>query len=171
MSKSHIHLAHEHGAESPCDTMTDIVQITHGIANEAFLDAFRRRVGLGTGKIPVTYLADALEVQARTVKAWRDGETMPQWTHMLRVMAYFGPAFACEILEPAGLGGIERVSVPDPQDADPQDIAADLIAAGNDVLQRTRNGRFDHRDSAETAPRLMELARKLEAQAKAMGKR
>ena len=148
--------------------MADPTLISHGIAAETFLDAFRRRVGLGPGKVSVADLADALEVQARTVKAWRDGETMPHWTHMLRVCAYFGPAFTCEILEPAGLGGVERIDVPTAE-ADPAGIAADLVAAGNDLLQRLRAGRFDHRDCAETAPRLLELSRKLEAQARALG--
>ena len=170
MSSGHLHLAGQDGVESSCDTMADITLLTHDIASEAFLDAFRRRVGMGAGKISVADLADALEVQARTVKAWRDGETMPHWSHMLRVVAYFGPAFTCEILEPAGLGGVEHIAGPTAE-ADPAGVAADLIAAGNDVLQRLRAGRFDHRDSAETAPRLLELSRKLEAQAKALGRR
>lgn len=140
--------------------------ITHDIAAEAFLDAFRRRVGLGRGKIAVAELADALDVQARTVAAWRDGETMPHWSHMLRVCAYFGPAFVCEILEPAGLGGVERVAV---AEADPEGTALDLVAAALDLLQRLHDGRFGQRDRAATAPRLLELSRDLEAQAKALG--
>lgn len=155
-------------AESRCESMADAALLTHTIASEAFLDAFRRRVGMGAGKISVADLADALEVQARTVKAWRDGENIPAWTHLLRVCAYFGPAFTCEILEPAGLGGVERIDVP-PAEADPAGIAADLIAAGHDLLQRLRAGRFDHRDCAQVAPRLLELSRKLEAQARALG--
>ena len=169
MTNGHLHLA-EDVAESPGESMADAALITHDIAAEAFLDAFRRRVGMGAGKVSVADLADALDVQARTVKAWRDGETMPHWCHMLRVLAYFGPAFTCEVLEPAGLGGVERIAVPTAQ-ADPEGIAADLIAAGHDLLQRLRAGRFDHRDSAETAPRLLELSRKLEAQARALGRK
>ncbi len=148
--------------------MTDAALITHDIAAECFLDAFRRRVGMGPGKMSVADLADALDVQARTVKAWRDGETLPTWTHLLRVCAHFGPAFVCEILEPAGLGGVERIAT-STAEADPEGIAADLVAAGHDLLQRIRAGRFDHRDCAETAPRLLELSRKLEAQARALG--
>ena len=154
---------------SPADsdgTMSDPSLITHDTAAEAFLDAFRRRVGLGPGKLSVADLADALEVQARTVKAWRDGETLPQWTHLLRVCAFFGPSFTCEILAPAGLGGVERLDIPD---ADPEATVASLIAAAHDIMQRRRNGRLDHRARAEIAPRLLELSRELEAQATALG--
>ena len=141
--------------------------ITHDIAAECFLDAFRRRVGLGRGKIAVAELADALDVQARTVAAWRDGETMPHWSHMLRVCAYFGPAFVCEILEPAGLGGVERVAV---AEADPEGTAVDLVAARpRPPCNAFKTGRFGQRDRAATAPRLLELSRDLEAQAKALG--
>ena len=148
--------------------MVNPALITHDIAAEAFLDAFRRRVGLGSGKVSVADLADALEVQARTVAAWRDGETMPNWEHVLRVCAFFGPAFACEILAPAGLGGVERVEV---AAVDPEGTALDLVAAALDLLQRLHDGRFNHRDRAETAPRLLELSRQLEGQAKALGEK
>ena len=38
--------------------MVNPALITHDIAAEAFLDAFRRRVGLGSGKVSVADLAD-----------------------------------------------------------------------------------------------------------------
>lgn len=150
--------------------MADPTLITHDIAAEAFLDAFRRRVGLGAGKLSVADLADALEVQPRTVKAWRDGETMPHWSHMLRVLAYFGPAFTCEVLAPAGLGGVERVAVPTAQ-ADPEGIAAALIAVAHDIMQRSCTGRFDHRDRAEIEHQLRELSRKSECWANGLGQK
>ena len=90
---------------------------------------------------------------------------MPHWSLMLRVLAHFGPAFASELLAPAGLGGVERVAV---ADADPQGTAADLVRAANDILDRLRDGRFDHRDRLATAPALLELSRELESQARSM---
>ena len=147
-------------------SMPNPALITHGVAAECFLDAFRRRVGRGPGKVSVADLADAIDVQARTVKAWRDGDTLPQWTAILRLCAYFGPAFASELLEPAGLGGVEEVAV---AEADPRGTAADLVAAAHDLLDRLRDGTFCHRDRAATAPRLLNLSRELEAQARAMG--
>ena len=154
--------------EAPGVSMPDPALITHDIAGECFLDAFRRRVGRGPGKISVADLADAIDVQARTIKAWRDGGTMPHWAHMLRVCANFGPAFTSELLAPAGLGGVEllaRVC------ADPQGTATDLVEAAHGLLERLRDGRFCHRDRADMAPKLLELSRALEAQAKAMGTR
>ena len=142
--------------------------ITHDIAAESFLDAFRRRVGRGEGKISVADFADAIDVQARTVKAWRDGDTLPHWAHMLRVCAHFGPAFTSELLEPAGLGGVERVAQADP---DPQGTAADLVEAAHDLMERLRDGVFCHRDRAAVAPKLLELSRAMESQARAMAAR
>ena len=94
------------------------------IANECFHDAFCRRVGRGAGKVGVADLADAIDVQAHTVKAWRDGDTLPQLTEMLRLCAFFGSAFASELLAPAGLGGVERVELADP---DLQGTAVELV--------------------------------------------
>ena len=148
--------------------MTNPPLISHDIAAEAFLDAFRRRVGRGEGKISVADLADDIDVQARTVKAWRDGDTMPHWAHMLRVCALFGPAFTSELLAPAGLGGVERVAV---ANADPQGIATDLVDVAGDLLQRLRDGKFCHVDRAEAAPKLLELSREMESQARAMAAR
>ena len=158
----------DNASNVPGEATPDPALITHVVAAESWHDAFRRRVGRGEGKISVADLADALDVQARTVKAWRDGDTLPHWTLMLRVCAHFGPAFASELLAPAGLGGVERVAV---ADADPQGTAADLVRAANDILDRLRDGRFDHRDRAQTAPALLELSRELESQARAMGAR
>ena len=100
------------------------------------------------------------------MKSWRDGDTMPYWMHMLRVCAYFGPAFTSEILVPAGMGGVDLVA---DVERDPQGTATDLIAAAHDILDRLRDGRFCHVDRAETAPVLLELSRQIEAQARALG--
>ena len=158
----------EDGARAAGASMPDPQLITHEVAAECFGDALRRRVGRGPGKISIADLADAIDVQARTVKAWRDGETLPQWSAMLRLCCYFGPAFASELLEPAGLGGVEPVAV---AEADPGGTAADLAAATHELLERLRDGTFCHRDRAAMAPRLLELSRALETQARAMGAR
>ena len=158
----------EDAFDAPGDSMPDPGLITHATAAECFHDAFRRRVGRGPDKIGVADLADAIDVQARTVKAWRDGDTLPHWALMLRVCAHFGPAFTSEILTPAGLGGVEPVAT---ATADPQGTAADLVQAAHDLLERLRDGTFCHRDRAAMAPKLLELSRALEAQARAMGAR
>ena len=154
--------------DAPGGTTPDPALITHDIAGECFLDAFRRRVGRGEGKISVAELADAIDVQGRTVKAWRDGDTMPYWALMLRLCCYFGPAFTSELLAPAGLGGVERVA---PASVDPQGTATALVAAAHNLLDRLNDGTFCHRDRAASAPALLELSRQLEAQARAMGAR
>ena len=142
--------------------------ITHEGVAEVFQDAFRRRVGRGRDKISLTDLADCLDINPRTVKAWRDGDTLPQIMGLMRVCAHFGPAFSSEILFPAGLGGVERLTL---AEADPQGTAADLVEVAHGLLNRLRDGRFCHRDRAEMAPALLDLSRALEAQANAMRRR
>ena len=152
--------------ESPGVSMTDASLISHASAAECFHDAFRHRVGRGIGKLSVADLADVIDMQPRTIKSWRDGDVLPQWAGMLRLCAHFGPAFASELLAPAGLGGVERIVV---AEADPQGVASDLVAAAHDLLERLRDGKFCHVDRAEAAPKLLELSRQLEAQANALG--
>ena len=106
-----------------------------------------------------------IDVQARTVKAWRDGDTLPQWTALLRLCCHFGPAFTSELLTPAGLGGVERVAQ---TDADPEGTVADLVEATHNLCERLRDRVFCHRDCRESGPRLLELSRTLEARARAM---
>ena len=161
---SPLHAAHV-APDARTDSMPEPGLITHDVAGECFLDVFRRRVGRGPGKISVADLADAIDVQARTVKAWRDGDTLPQWTALLRLCCHFGPAFTSELLAPAGLGGVEWVAIADP---DPQGTAADLVAMASDLCERLRDRVFCHRDCRESGPRLLELSRDLEAQARAM---
>ena len=109
--------------------MTDPTFITHEVAAEAFCDAFRRRVGLGPGKVRLDELSDMLEIDARTLKAWRDGETVPQFHKLLRLCVHFGPAFTSEILHPAGQGGVDEMqSVP----IDTQGAATDLVATAGE---------------------------------------
>ena len=161
---SPLHAAHV-APDARTDSMPEPSLITHDAAGECFLDAFRRRVGRGPGKISVADLADAIDVQPRTVKAWRDGDTLPQWTALLRLCCHFGPAFTSELLTPAGLGGVEWVAIANP---DPQGTVADLVEGTHNLCERLRDRVFCHRDCRESAPRLLEISRTLEAQARAM---
>lgn len=145
--------------------MTDPTNITHEVAAEAFCDAFRRRVGLGPGKVRVDDLADAIEIDARTVKAWRDGETVPQFHKLLRLCAHFGPAFTSEILHPTGQGGVDTMET---VAVDAQGTATDLVETAGDLLERLRDGCFCHQDRLNMGPRLIELGREIEAQGRAM---
>ena len=140
-------------------------EITHKTVQEVFREALGRRAGRGPGKIALTDLSDATTIETRTIKAWRDGETMPQLHNLLRLCAYFGPAFASEILSPAGLGGVEDIET---TAIDAPTTAADLVKTAHDLLERLRDGVFCHRDKAACGPILLSLSRQLEAQGRAM---
>ncbi len=164
MTKSNLHVAHL-TSPVPTGSMPNPSLITHNSVAEVFQDAFRRRVGRGPGKISLAELADALDINPRTVKSWRDGDTLPQIMGLMRVCAHLGPAFTSEVLSPAGLGGVEMLGI---ARADPEAAAADLVAVAHSLLDRLRDGHFCHRDRAEMAPVLLELSRSMEAQANAM---
>ncbi len=164
MIKPNLHITHSAPLD-PSVNMTNPSLITHALVAETFQDAFRRRVGRGENKVSIANLADAIDMNARTIKSWRDGYTLPQIMGLMRLCAHFGPAFASELLSPAGLGGVEVMT---PVKADPDGTAADLIAAAHGLMERLRDGTFCHRDRAEMGPELLELSRELEAQGNAM---
>lgn len=167
MTTSPLHIA-QTKPEAASVSMPNPSLITHEDVAEVFQDAFRRRVGRGPDKISLTDLADCLDINPRTVKAWRDGDTLPQIMALMRVCAHFGPAFSSEILVPAGQGGVERLAL---AQTDPQGTAASLVEVAHGLLNRLRDGQFCHRDRAEMAPALLDLSRALEAQANAMRRR
>ena len=153
-------------APATYNSMSNPAMIGHRIVAEAFLDAFHRRVGVGRGKQSIPDVADALDVNPRTVKAWYLGEALPQLTQTLRLCCLFGPAFTSEILEPVGQGEVERIVQATERRS--TDIAAALVRAANDLLERSHDGTLSARDRAAMAPRLHELSRELAAQARAM---
>lgn len=146
-------------------TMADPALITHDDAADVFCDALRRRVGRGADKVSVSDLADHLDMDARTVRAWRDGETVPQWHAMLRLFAVLGPDFANEVMAPSGLGGTEALA---PHALDPMGITAEMAGAVSHMTDLLRDNVFCHRDRATMEPILRRLAVQLEAQANAM---
>jgi len=145
--------------------MIDPQAITHDIVAETFCDAFRRRVGSGPNKVRLDDLSDFVAIDVRTLKAWRDGQSSPQIHMLLKLAAYFGPAFMSEILCPAGQGGVD---VLEPVDLAPQETATDLATTTAELLQRLRDGKFCHIDRAVMGPKLIDLGRELEAQGRAM---
>lgn len=164
MAASKLHIAHS-APLAPSVNMTNPALITHNVVAEAFQDAFRRRVGRGPNKVSITDLADALDMNARMIKAWRDGDTLPQLMGLMRLCAYFGPAFTSEILSPAGLGGVETLA---PVQVDAQGTATNLAAVVHEYLERLRDGVFCHQDKAAMAQTVLEISRELEAQGNAM---
>jgi len=139
--------------------------ITHDVVAENFCDVFRRRVGNAPRKIRFDELSDAVEIDVRSLKAWRDGQSSPQFHNILKLAAYFGPSFMSEIIHPAGQGGVD---VLEPVDLAPQETATDLATTTAELLQRLRDGKFCHIDRAVMGPKLIDLGRELEAQGRAM---
>lgn len=144
--------------------MTDIESITQQTVHDAFLLAYRRRVGQGR-EYSLGQLQDETGIEARTLRSWRETDSMPHLVNFLRLCAQFGPAFTSEVLHVAGLGGVDRI---DSQESDAHRCVADLISEAHEISERLRDGVFCHRDRAAVGPQLIALARELEAQGTAM---
>lgn len=144
--------------------MTDIDAITQQTVHDVFLLSYRRRVGVGRD-IGLSDLQDATGIEARTLRSWRETETMPHLTNFLKLCAFFGPAFTSEILHVIGQGGVDSMQH---GDCNAHRCVADLISQAHEISERLRDGVFCHQDRAIVGPQLIRLARKLEEQGRAM---
>ena len=71
--------------------MTDPLSISHEIVRDIFLAAYTRRVGVGADKISVPDLQDATQIDARTLRSWRESDQLPQLVKFMRLAAVVGP--------------------------------------------------------------------------------
>ena len=145
--------------------MIDPESITHQTALDVFRRAFMHHVGQGVGKMSCSDLSDKTGIQVRTLKSWRDGQSMPHWGNVLKLGAVFGPVFVSEILSVIGQGGVDYIQ---PRHSSPLSTVADLMVVTSEITERLRDGVFDNRDKAKTAPLLLNLARIIEEEALAM---
>lgn len=143
--------------------MIDPEEITHDAALDVFRAAFMRRVGVG--KMSYSDLHEATGLRVRTLKSWRDGQSMPQLDSWLRLCRVFGPAFTSECLHLIGQGGVDAI---EPTRSDAPGCCADLARQLGEITDRLRDGVFDHADKAAVGPQLIALARELERQGRAM---
>ncbi|MBT4075692.1 MAG: hypothetical protein HOE78_03830 [Gammaproteobacteria bacterium] len=146
--------------------MIDPETITHDNALDVFRAAYTRRVGVGHEKMSYGQLSDTIGVQVRTLKSWRDSQSMPHMDSLLKLCVVFGPDFTSEILTVAGQGGVENIDPSTRSNA--HAAAADITDVLAEITTRLRDGVFCHRDKAATAPLMLDLSHKLEEQAKAM---
>lgn len=145
--------------------MTDPESITQQTVHDAFLVAYRRRVGVGRGRIGLGDLQDRTGIEARTLRAWRETDTLPHLVNYLRLAVAFGPEFVDELLHVVDMGGVDYI---DQQPSDARACLADLTCAAGEIAERLRDGVFCHRDRLVVGPQLIALAATLEAQGRAM---
>jgi hypothetical protein len=147
--------------------MTDPHEITQQNVHDAFVVAYRRRVGVGRDRIGLSDLQDATGIEARTLRSWRETDTMPHLVNLLKLAALFGPAFVDEILHPVGMGGVQRLDI---ARSNPIGCMADMTQVAAEISERLRDGVFCHRDKAAVGPMLVELAHLIEEQGEAMAR-
>jgi len=136
---------------------TDVVQ-------EVVTDALRRYVGR-TKQVSVSDLAGSSGMADKSIYAILEGNHIPSFATLLNLALHLPPSFMSEALRPAGLGGVEII---EPQNVDAPGTMAELSRHCAEMAERLKDGKFCHRDRAAMGPQLIELARALEAQGRAM---
>ena len=129
--------------------MTKTKDITNDLATEILADALRRRVGPGK-KYGVDHVADATDIDRRTIDGWRKGESAPCFYKTLRLITVLGEGFRDEITAIA----IDRSGA-----ADPAQSATEILDVAKQLMERCfDDGKFCHRDAAHMVPILIELS-------------
>lgn len=145
--------------------MINIDLINHENVLAVFHAAYRRRVGVGHGRLSYAELERMAGIPVRTLKSWRHGDAMPQLASLMRLALAFGPSFMSEILHPIGQGGVETV---EPVVSNAGQCMAELTGPLNEIAKRLSDGVFCHVDKAVVGPMLVEVAHVFEEQGLAM---
>lgn len=134
--------------------MMDASGISTDLSREAFTDALRRHVGHGK-RWSVHGLAEETGLDARTVAAYRGGETAPSLANLLRLFAVLPPTFADDVLALSGLGGTKRVGG---GGVDSLALNASVTGLAALIAQHlSDDGRISHREEAEQEPAVRAL--------------
>jgi len=134
--------------------MIDAHGISSDLSREAFTDALRRYVGHGK-RWSVHALAEEAGLDARTVAAYRGGETAPSLANMLRLFAVLPPAFADEVLALSGLGGVKRLQG---ERADSLELNTNVTGLAAMIARHLSDDRrIDHTEEAEQEPAVRKL--------------
>ena len=107
-------------------------------------------------------------VPVRTLQSYLAGATSPLSANALKLAALLGPVYVNETLEPAGLGHVCPLIVPPGADDGHRAMAA-LALRMNELADALIDGRLDHRERRELAPKFKALAAELQLFATAIG--
>ena len=144
--------------------MADPHHITPDLVGEVVTDALRRRVGRGK-ELLVEELAVKTGIDARTMAAYHGGQNRPSVHRLLRLAIALDKGFINEVLLVAGLGGARRLVL---AEVNAPETVRELIGEAKRILDRTADGKFDHRERADTGHELIKLGEALQAQGAAM---
>ncbi len=133
--------------------MTDPRAINHDLVLRRHVDVLRLFVGRGQ-RFGVETLAEATRLPARTLKSYRDGQSLPGLSAFVAMAAALPAAYANEVLAPAGLAGAFRIEADAPS---PHAILAEKAEMVRALATALADGRIDHREGAEMLPELRQF--------------
>ena len=122
--------------------------ITQEIAQEAFTDALRRRVGPGRG-VAICDLAASTGISKRNIDNWRAGGSIAQGENMARLVAVFGLEFLKEVYAP---------SLACTEEETPEEVLTRAVDLMHEMHHRKADdGVICHKDRAALAPKLIKM--------------
>ena len=121
--------------------MINITSITEELGRLTMTEALRRHIGPGR-KFTADEAARAIDVQRRTIDSWLAGQSCPCFYKQLRLCAWLGEPFTCDLLAVAG----QRAKAVEPGDGCPHRANAELASALSIVADALRDGRMDHHE-------------------------
>ncbi|PKR54438.1 helix-turn-helix transcriptional regulator [Thalassospira marina] len=123
-------------------------QIAHETLQAVFTTAFRRAVGTYQNQnkaITLAELARQTGIKARTLEAYRDGESLPSAINLVRIQGALPASFSNEIIALAGLGDAKRMTG---REIDLHGINAQVAEFVATHAQHMADGRIDHAEMA-----------------------
>lgn len=133
--------------------MTNPRAITQDLVRERLQAAIAMRVGRDRQYTP-EMVEKATGIVARTVKAYRSEGIDPSLTAFLRMVAEFGPEFANEILEIAGVTGCEPVEA---ADLDGHALLAESAHTTAEIADVMVDGKITH----DERPKMLRVGERL----------
>lgn len=139
-------------------------RITHDLAKATLARAMSQHVGR---EHPISF--EALEVltgiSVSTLRSYDEGRATSGLSWTMRLFCALGPGFTNQVIALAGLGGAERLQV---GELKPTALAAQISTCLAELLHRLADGELTHKERADMAPRLRQLAVEAEAAASAI---
>jgi hypothetical protein len=130
-----------------------IYEITNPACKEIISDLLRKEIGAGK-TYSVDTAANALDIDARALRSYVNGENLPPMTVLLKMMFLFPTSFANRILKIASLDGAYRL---EPEETSDFELNGDICKLVGHLGNALRDGRIDHRERPKIADEIRAL--------------
>ncbi|MDE1901499.1 MAG: helix-turn-helix transcriptional regulator [Alphaproteobacteria bacterium] len=138
----------------PSQSSAPAVNLTTAAVRDELTLIMRSYMGYGQA-YSIAAVADAVDIDQRTMKSYADGDSSPTLATILRLFRFLGPEFANRVLAIAGFGGCIRVT---PEDVSAYQLNSDASALVGALGHAFRHGHFDNKSEPEVIDDVRKLA-------------